>query len=199
MKNLKYELIEAEENPSGLKYRVKALRNFKDVREGDVGGLVSNEKSVSQEGNCWVFPDAKMLDDSKIFNNATLRHRSMMYGKTEMHDDSTMRGDAEMRGTSELHGYSAIRGTHKLVDKILRYHRLYKYTSSPVLDGSEKVTRIRMGCDTRTIEEWRKNFRNNTKEFPISSEEEADRLNALNYILMTLGEEIIQVEDNVGK
>ena len=250
----KYELIEVEENDYGLKYRAKALRDFRDVKKGDLSGLISNENSISQEGNCWVYYDAAMHHGARIFDNAILYNNAKMYGNTrlygnakmfhnaimfdnaemhentEMHDHTMLHNNAMMDGAAQIHGYSGmhgnsimmnctriydgaqmtddammfgdaemrgysvISGTHKLKDKILRYQKLYKYISRPILDGSEKVTEIKMGCHTKTIDMWRISFRNNTPEFPIGSDAEVDRLNAINYILMTLGEDLIQLD-----
>ena len=53
------------EEGSGL-YRIIALRDFRDVKTGDIGGLVSNEKNLSQEGNAWVYGDAKVYMDAQV-------------------------------------------------------------------------------------------------------------------------------------
>ena len=35
--------------------RIKALRSFGDVKEGDLGGWIEKESNLSHEGNCWVY------------------------------------------------------------------------------------------------------------------------------------------------
>lgn len=45
-------------NNSGIKlYRIKALKDFSDVKKGDFGGYVQQERNLSQFGNDWVFGD----------------------------------------------------------------------------------------------------------------------------------------------
>jgi hypothetical protein len=47
----KYELIKSD--IPGL-YRIKAVRDFSDVKKGDIGGYVESEDNLSHEGDCWV-------------------------------------------------------------------------------------------------------------------------------------------------
>ena len=60
----KYELIPSDKE--GL-FRVKALRDFNDVKKGDIGGYVEGEKNLSQLGDCWIY------DNARIYNNAVIR------------------------------------------------------------------------------------------------------------------------------
>ena len=49
--------------------RLKALKSFGDVEEGDLGGLVENSGNLSQEGNCWIYKDSWILGSAKVFGN----------------------------------------------------------------------------------------------------------------------------------
>lgn len=72
--NKKYELI-----ADGAKKRIKALRSFKVqdryVNIGDVGGIVYDEKTLSQDGNAWIFrgnyhcPTVRIAGDAVIDTN----------------------------------------------------------------------------------------------------------------------------------
>lgn len=67
----KYEIIN-----DGSNKRIKALRSFyvqgRYVNIGDVGGIVYDENTLSQEGNCWIFrgnlgfPGARIGGDSVV-------------------------------------------------------------------------------------------------------------------------------------
>ena len=39
-------------------YRIQALRDFSNVKKGDLGGWVETEYNLSHNGNAWVFGDA---------------------------------------------------------------------------------------------------------------------------------------------
>lgn len=70
----KYEIIN-----DGGKKRIKALRSFhvqgRYVNIGDVGGIVYDENTLSQEGNCWIFsgnlnyPGIRVSGDSIVDTN----------------------------------------------------------------------------------------------------------------------------------
>jgi len=36
-------------------YRIRALKDFENVKNGDLGGYIRSENNLSQEGNCWVY------------------------------------------------------------------------------------------------------------------------------------------------
>ncbi|MDE5977041.1 MAG: hypothetical protein K2G70_01045 [Turicibacter sp.] len=48
--NKKYEMF--KEKPTDTLYRIRALRDFGDVKQGDVGGYIEKEENLSHEGYC---------------------------------------------------------------------------------------------------------------------------------------------------
>ena len=52
MENKKYKLTDETTNLLGRTlYRIEALKDFGDVKEGDKGGYVESEDNLSQNGN----------------------------------------------------------------------------------------------------------------------------------------------------
>lgn len=47
-------------------YRIQALRDFGDVKEGEFGGWIESEKNLSHEGNAWVSGNAQVSGDADI-------------------------------------------------------------------------------------------------------------------------------------
>ena len=74
MNNKKYEILMDEENTIEWKghtlHRIRALRDFNDVREGEMGGYVENDYNLSHKGNCWIYDEAKAMDDSRLYDNS---------------------------------------------------------------------------------------------------------------------------------
>lgn len=54
-------------------YRIKALKSFSYVKEGELGGYIQREGNLSQLGNAWVSDDAKVCGDAWVFGNQRLR------------------------------------------------------------------------------------------------------------------------------
>ena len=51
-------------------YRIEALKDFGWVRKGDKGGFVESEDNLSQEGDCWIFDDARVFGNAIVSGNA---------------------------------------------------------------------------------------------------------------------------------
>lgn len=81
----KYELVEIEGSNF---YRIKAIKDFANVKAGDLGGYVESEYNLSQEGDCWIYDDAVVrdkaivIDDAIICNKAIVCDRAAVWGKS---------------------------------------------------------------------------------------------------------------------
>src|SRR3990167_4228400 len=80
---MKYDLLK-EEGTNLL--RLKALKSFGDVKEGDLGGLVETSENLSQEDNAWVYKDAKVSGNAKVFGNAKVYGDAEVYGSMYVFD-----------------------------------------------------------------------------------------------------------------
>ena len=115
----KYELIPSDKE--GL-FRVKALRDFGNVKAGDMGGYVSGEHNLSHESNCWIYDNAEVYDnaeicgDALVFGNAVVCDHAVVYGNAVLCGDAVVRenavvsGNAVVRGDAEVNGYTRICG-----------------------------------------------------------------------------------------
>lgn len=108
----KYELIESD--IKGL-YRVKALKDFADVKKGDIGGYVENPNNLSHKGYCWAYGNAKIYGEARIYGNAQVSNcavidgNAKIYGNAQVSDCAVIDGNAQIHGDSEVWGYAIIR------------------------------------------------------------------------------------------
>ena len=51
-------------------FRIKALIEFGNVKEGELGGFVEKEENLSREGNAWVSGDAEVSGNARVFGDA---------------------------------------------------------------------------------------------------------------------------------
>lgn len=98
----KYEIIN-----DGGKKRIKALRSFhvqgRYVNIGDVGGIVYDENTLSQEGNAWIF-------------SGNLNYPSIRVGGDSIVDTNGYEGAVtEPRPLVNITGTSALVGAHEFV------------------------------------------------------------------------------------
>ena len=122
----KFELVEnlTLYHNGGLLYRIRALKNFGDVKKGDIGGWVESEKNLSQKGLCWIYDvvdsnarvhgTAGVCDISHVTDYATVRGNSivrdkscvMEFGLVDDHafvfDRATVSGRAQVVGFARI-------------------------------------------------------------------------------------------------
>ena len=59
--NRKYEFTGETRNWVGRTlHRIRAVRDFGDVKAGDLGGWIETESNLSNDGNAWVYGDARV-------------------------------------------------------------------------------------------------------------------------------------------
>lgn len=123
----KYEIIN-----DGSKKRIKALRSFhvqgRYVNIGDVGGIVYDENTLSQEGNCWIF-------------SGNLRYPSIRVSGDSIVDTNGYEADVtDPRPFVNITGTSALIGAHDFVTGALAARELavadVEQGSATVLSGS---------------------------------------------------------------
>ena len=85
----KYELTDSaiEFNGSTL-YQIKALKDFSDVKAGDLGGWIEKEENLSQIGNAWIGGDAKVCKNAKVFGDAHICDETKVCGETKVCDNA---------------------------------------------------------------------------------------------------------------
>ena len=85
----KYELTsETQEENGETLYRIKALRDFGDVKAGDLGGWVESESNLDHVGDCWVSGDAEVSGDARVFDNAQVYGNARVFGDARVYKKS---------------------------------------------------------------------------------------------------------------
>ena len=107
----KFEFVPGTYDPETNTWQIKAKRSFGDVQAGDLGGCINADSTISNEGNCWVYPGS-YVTNSDLKGNAAVRGQSriktcvladeaavvdsrvfnsQVYGKAEILDKSILR------------------------------------------------------------------------------------------------------------
>lgn len=117
----KYELTNETFKFSNITlHRIKALRDFGDVKAGDLGGYIEQEHNLSHKGKCWVydvamvFGNAKVCDNAKMYgssfacDSAVVGENAMVFDKVRILNNATVSGYAEIRGNSIIRDYANV-------------------------------------------------------------------------------------------
>lgn len=51
-------------------HRIKALRDFGNIKAGDLGGWIEKEENLSHDGDAWVCGNAKVYGNAKVSGSA---------------------------------------------------------------------------------------------------------------------------------
>ena len=129
----KYELTDETIDVSGTTlHRIKALKDFGNVKKGELGGYVESERNLSQEGNCWVCGNAKVCGDAKVCGNAKVYGNAWVYGNAEVCGNARVYGDAD---------YIPIKGLGS------------KYRNTTIFRTKENIA-VKCGCFYGTLAEF---------------------------------------------
>ena len=151
----KYELIQ-----EGKFFRIKALKDFGDVKKGELGGLVSGEHNLSQEDNCWVFDNAKVLgnaivfEDAQIFGNARVFEDVIVFGNAIIYGNAKVSGYAKIYGNArvfedaEVSGYAQILNNAQATKKVITFGNAFAY------DITITDKHIKIGCQQHLKLKW---------------------------------------------
>ena len=136
----KYELTDETKDVDGLiLHRIRALRDFGDVHNGDLGGWIESESNLSQDGKCWVSCNAEVYGNAEVYDNAWVSGNAKVYddawvggdawvdgdawicenaevsGNAKVYDDAWVGGDAEVYGNAEVYGVAEVYGDAHIV------------------------------------------------------------------------------------
>ena len=101
----KYELIPSD--IEGL-FRIKALKDFNDVKNGDIGGYVESEKNLSQYDDCWIYDNAIVLDNAIVCDNAFVLDNAIVCDNARIRGHAVVQHDAVVRGNAQIWGDAII-------------------------------------------------------------------------------------------
>ena len=157
MEDKKYELVKEDTKTfvdGNAIYRIRALKDFGDVKAGDLGGYIEKEENLSQEGNCWVYDNAKVFDNVQVFDNAKV------YENAEIFGDGRIRGNAEVFGNAQvfdnvriydnakIYGNSEVYGEAQIYGQAQVYGNAKVYDNAKIYDKAEIFTNIEIGGET---------------------------------------------------
>ena len=82
-------------------HRIKAVKDFNGVHEGDLGGWVESEDNLYQFGNCWIYDNAMVLDEAKVFDDAAIRDKAAIYQHAIVCGKAIVSGHANVSGHAD--------------------------------------------------------------------------------------------------
>ena len=107
-------------------YRIRALKDFSNVRVGELGGYIEKEANLSHEHNCWVYDNAKVCENAKVYDNARIHDNvivcenarvydnARVYHNAGVYDNARVCDNAKVWNNALIYGQSEICGNAKI-------------------------------------------------------------------------------------
>lgn len=83
-------------------HRIRAVRDFGDVRAGDLGGWIEKEENLSHTGDAWVGGEAQVTGAALVTDDALVTGNAQADGQAIVSGDAWIGGEAQITGTALL-------------------------------------------------------------------------------------------------
>jgi NDP-sugar pyrophosphorylase family protein len=91
-------------------YRIKAVRDFGNVKAGQLGGWVEDEWNLSHLGNCWIADDACVYDKANISDAAQVRGKTVVAGNAKVGGAVSITSNTRVFGNARVFGEVCLTG-----------------------------------------------------------------------------------------
>lgn len=149
----KYELTnETMEFEGHILHRIRALKDFGDVKAGHLGGWIESEDNLSHECKCWVYDEAKVYEnahiqtDARVFGNAKVFEYAMVSGNAHVY------GEAVLYGHAWVFGHAFVSGNAKIYDSAEVYGKANVYDNAKVYGYAEVFGNARVRGDAKVFD-----------------------------------------------
>jgi len=119
-------------------YQIISLKDFSNVKKGELGGWITREENVSQYGNAWVSDNACVSGDACVYGNAQVS------GNAWVSDNAWVSGNAQVSGDA------------RVVTKVINLIAACEFSVTAYCKF------VQIGCKLHTQKEWKEIFRAGT-------------------------------------
>ena len=98
-------------------HRIKALRAFGAVAKGELGGFVEAEKNLAQDGDAWVYGNARVSGNARVYGDARVSGDALVYGDARVYGDAWVSGNARVYGNACVYGNAWVYGNTRVYGK----------------------------------------------------------------------------------
>ena len=148
----KYELLKDEHiNYYGKTlYRIKALKDFRNIKAGELGGYIENEKNLSHEGNCWVYDNAKVYGNALVYDNAEILNNAKVFGDAKVYGSAKIMCNSRVYGDAKIEEDTIIGKVSMPYKKIFQYQCKQRLLTAILTENDEIL--YSLGCQTNITE-----------------------------------------------
>ncbi|MBA4698470.1 MAG: hypothetical protein H2212_03470 [Ruminococcus sp.] len=94
-------------------FRIQAIRDFGDVKKGDLGGFVQSDRNLAHDGTCWLYGDSLCIGNAVVYEDAKLYDTSKAIDYARIHENAVMLNE------SKVAQYGDVFGSARLKDEVV--------------------------------------------------------------------------------
>jgi carbonic anhydrase/acetyltransferase-like protein (isoleucine patch superfamily) len=119
---VKYELTEKKIIGKTTLYRIRALKDFSNIKAGDLGGWIESERNLSQNDNAWVFDNAQVFGNARVFGDARVSGNSRVSGDAQVFDNAKVYDNARVCDNAWVLGNARVYDNARVFDNARVYN-----------------------------------------------------------------------------
>ena len=150
-------------------YQIEALKDFGNVKAGDLGGYIESEENLSQYDNAWVYGDAQVLGNAQVFDNARVYGNACVFDNARVYGNACVFGNAEVYGNALVYDNACVFGNARVFGdaqiKSARDYIVFKnwWSSGRYFTWTRSNNMWKVGCFYGTGEELIKKAYNDSE------------------------------------
>ena len=145
---MKYKLTENTNIVNGvILHQIQALKDFGNVKAGDLGGWIESEENLSQEGNCWVSSNARVFCNAQVYGNARVFCKAQVNGNARVFGNAQVFDNALVFGNAQVCGNALVFGNAQVFDNALVFGNAQVCGNAWVFDNAQVF-------DNALVSEW---------------------------------------------
>lgn len=117
----KYELTDEKiVDNSRMLYRIRALRDFGNIKAGQFGGFIEQESNLSHEGNCWICDNAKVTEHAIVKDDAFVCENALICNTAVVANEAIVSGFAIVSAGSYILNHSKVFGNARILGSVIK-------------------------------------------------------------------------------
>lgn len=111
---MKYEVTNEIIESAGRKlHRIRALVDIitlygRPVKKGERGGWIEEERNLSQDGNAWIYDNARVCGAAQVFDNACVSEYARVCGEAKIYGNAHISRKAKVSGKAQVYNNAYI-------------------------------------------------------------------------------------------
>ena len=96
-------------------YRIRALKDFRDVKAGDLGGWIEYEGNLSHIGDCWVYDNAMVFGSATVSGDSRISDSAVISGNARVSENATIKHNAVVTDDAQVYGHASVQNNAKIL------------------------------------------------------------------------------------